>query len=376
MENRIAFLGPQGTFSEEAVTCNLQWNKKYTVPCNTLEEVCRGITEAWWENGLLPVENSNEGPVGQTMDLLIRYKDLKICREVLLPVRHCLLVPPGVAMKDIRKIFSHPQALAQCRSYLENNLPGATLVETASTAHAAKEVSKSNRPWAALASEAAARRYRLQILEDDPGNGSENVTRFFLLGKEEIKYIKNCKTTVIFTISDRPGALNAVLNEFALQDINLTRIESRPSKKKLGEYIFTVDFCGHIHDTRVKIVMDNIKNKCSTFRVAGSYYSEQTSICNYSIEKTLQDLRRDIDVVDKKLLELLDHRMKLTDRAACYKEKHGIKDIIREKEIIENAAQESREKGIDPYVASEIFKIILNYSVTRQHEIISHRCMY
>lgn len=368
---RIAFLGPAGTFSEEAVTKYLNGRKAYPVACNTLDEICRGIQEYRWEEGLLPVENSTEGAVGRTMDLLVEYSSLKIRQEILLPVRHNLMAPPGVTMEQIELVVSHPQALSQCRRYLEENLPWAATREMASTAHAAREVAKGNRPWAALASAVAASTYGLKILARDINDCGENVTRFLVLGREEAKPAGANKTSIILTVNDRPGALYSILGEFARRGINLTRIESRPSKKRLGEYIFFIDFAGHKDHPEVAEALQKIKEKCITCQVAGSYPAALKITYNYSLDYSLSDLRRNIDMVDREILDLLAHRMTLSDQAARYKRPGEVRDKEREKEVLEGLAKEARERGLDPVIVRGLFKVILSYSVSRQNAILS-----
>lgn len=368
---KVAYLGPAGTFSEEAVNRYLNGKKACTVVAKTLEEICQGIRDGRWDEGLVPVENSTEGTIGQVMDLLAERADLKIRGEVLLPVRHSLLVPAGLTADQIEVVVSHPQALGQCRRYLKDNYPAITIVETASTAHAAREVARGGRPWAAIASPAAAAIYGLRILARDINDCRENITRFLVLGKDEAEPVQENKTTIMLTVSDRPGALHSILSEFAYRGINLTRIESRPAKKKLGEYIFFIDFTGHKCCPDVEEALKRIRPKCITCRIIGSYPAVQKTALKLVFNNSLNNLRQNIDRVDRQIVELLAHRMALSDQAARYKKGGNVRDVGREEEILECIAEEARERGLDPLIINRLFKVILEYSVNRQESILA-----
>jgi len=368
---RVAYLGPAGTYSEEAVTKYLNGRKAHLVPTKTMDEICKGIVQGEWDEGLLPVENSTEGTVGQVLDLLAQGTDLKIRGEVLLPVRHSLLVPEGVTMEQVELVASHPQALGQCRRFLKENLPSATILETASTAHAARKVAGENRPWAAIASPAAAAAYDLRVIARDINDCGENVTRFLVLGKDEIEPVPESKTTIILSVNDQPGALHSILSEFAYQGINLTRIESRPAKKRLGEYIFFIDFVGHWRHPEIAETLKRIRLKCITCRVAGSYPAAQENSYKFTPGRSLNDLRRNIDRVDREILDLLARRMALSDQAARYKKAGKVRDVKREKEILKRLAREAQRSGLDPLMVKDLFEIILDCSVSRQESIIS-----
>jgi prephenate dehydratase len=369
----IAYLGPSGTFSEEAVHKYLNGGRAKLTACTTMEEICRGIKDCRWDEGMLPVENSTEGAVGEAMDLLAAADlDLTIRGEVLLPIRHCLLAPPGVTIEQIELVASHPQAIGQCRVYLERNLSGVNVLEMASTAHAAREIAREKRPWAVIASAAAAV-YGLDILARDISDCKENITRFLILGREEAGNAKESKTTIVLTLSDRPGALHSILGEFAGRGINLTRIESRPSKRRLGEYIFFVDFSGHKNHPEIIETLEKVKEKCISCRVAGSYPAATATAHDYLPVQSLDDLRRKINVVDREILYLLARRMTLSDQAARFKDINKIRDSIREKEILNRLMEEAADRGLDPIFVNTLFKIILDHSVARQREITSGR---
>jgi prephenate dehydratase len=372
-ELHIAYLGPAGTFSEEAVHKYLKGGKAKLTACSTMEEICRGIKDCRWEEGMLPVENSTEGAVGEAMDLLAAADlDLIIRGEVLLPIRHCLLAPPGVKIEQVELVASHPQAIGQCRVYLERNLPGVNVLEMASTAHAAREIAREKRPWAVIAS-AAASVYGLDILARDISDCKENITRFLILGRGEAGNAEDSKTTIVLTLSDRPGALHSILGEFAGRGINLTRIESRPSKRRLGEYIFFVDFSGHKDHPEIVETLEKVKEKCIKCRVAGSYPAATATAHDYLPVQSLEDLRRKINVIDREILYLLARRITLSDQAARFKDVNNIRDAVREKEILNRLMEEATGRGVDPSFVNILFKTILDYSVARQRAINSGR---
>ncbi len=369
---RIAFLGPEGTYSQEAACKYMQGKNFRLVGATSLEEICTGILDGRWEQGLLPVENSTEGTVGQSMDILATADHkLKISGEVLLPIKHSLLAPPGVTLDDIELVISHPQALGQCGNYIQRTFPGVDTMDMASTAHAAREVARKNLPWAAIASPVAAS-YGLKILARDINDYQENITRFLVLGREDARPNNCSKTTIIVNISDCPGALHSILGEFAARGINLTRIESRPSKRRLGEYIFFIDFAGHAGNPVISEIIANIREKCTACRVVGSYPSTSVTVSyKKDVPKSLNDLRRKINEIDNHILSLLSRRMTLSDEAVQYKEKDEIRDEGREKEILNRLAGEAAKKGISPLIVTNLFKVILDYSVWRQINIFS-----
>lgn len=372
-KKKVAYLGPQGTFSEEAVASYLAGTEASALACNSFEEICRGIREGRWEEGLIPVENSSEGTVGQAMDLLAECGDLKIRGEILLPVKHSLLAPPGVTVADVEVVVSHPQALGQCRRFLAQKLPGAATREAASTAHAAGEVACAGRPWAALASPLAAKIYGLEVLMGDISDCRDNTTRFLVLGREEVPFSGASKTTVILRLSDRPGALYGILGEFAYRNINLTRIESRPAKKKLGEYIFFIDLEGHREQPVIADAINEVSRKCITCRVAGSYPAARQSTGTCTVGSSVAILRRQIDEVDREIIALLGRRAALTDKIARFKSPGKVRDREREREILTKAMAEAKDKGLDPMTIKTIFEIILANSVHRQGKLVEKK---
>lgn len=371
----VAYLGPPGTYSEEAAVKYLKGNKAIIIPCTDMEEVFIGIANAEWDEGILPVENSTEGAIGQTMDLLMEYPTITISGEVVLPVKHSLLVPEGVTLDQIELVISHPQAIGQCRRFLKDRLPWAVTRESTSTAHAAREVAAAKQPWAALASPIAADTYRLKILEEKVNDYDENITRFLVLGKKAVKGSSNeYKTTIIITTCDRPGSLHSVLVEFAAMGINLTRIESRPSKKKLGEYVFFIDFIGNIDNIDIAHTLKRVQKKCITCRVVGSYPVATRNIYNCaSKERSLEDIRSNIDVIDSEIIRLLGQRMAFSKEVAQHKNLDTIKDSVREKEIFKKIFKGAIDNNLDPLYLSKLYEIILDYSIKSQRVIISKR---
>lgn len=274
---RIGYLGPPGTFSEEAARRHRGNGEGELVACGSLEEVFARLETGSLEEGVVPVENSSEGAVSVVLDMLAAHPELTVRGEVVMQVVHSLLVPPGVKLEMVEKVLSHPQALAQCRTFLRQKLAGVKLQECASTAAAAALAARCRRPWAALAPLSAASRYNLQVLIPAANDCPHNKTRFWALGRKKVlSPAPPCKTSLIFGVRHRPGALYRVLREFAVREINLTRIESRPSKKGLGDYIFFLDFEGAAGDPVVKEMLDVLTEEhTTTLRVLGSYHVVQ-----------------------------------------------------------------------------------------------------
>jgi len=268
----LGYLGPKGTFSEIAAHKYSQGKGWQLVECSSLEDIVSGVDSGMLDKGIVPVENSTEGSVGIVYDLLARHCDLAIEGEIIVPVVHSLLARSKISTERIEKVFSHPQALAQCRNFLRKNLPHACWQECASTAAAAVLVAKSKQSWAALAPASAAVVYGLDVLIPQANDYPNNMTRFFAIGREQLPVKgSRCKTSLVFGIYDRPGALYLVLREFALRGINLTRIESRPAKNKLGEYIFFLDFHGSTADPVVQDLVGDLSKITTYFKLLGSY---------------------------------------------------------------------------------------------------------
>ncbi|MEA1944486.1 MAG: prephenate dehydratase [Euryarchaeota archaeon] len=260
----IGVLGPEGTFSEQAAKKWIDRPSKFRY-FDDIAEIVSSVGKSI-DFGVIPVENSLEGSVGSTLDALLKYP-VTIIGEINLPIRHCLLAKS----KTIRTIMSHPQAIAQCRRFLHDHFDGADIQVTASTAQAAR-LASTHEGVAAIASEETALKYGLEILFEDIQEIDENHTRFIVLGTDTPAPTGNDKTSVIVDLhKDRPGVLYELLGEFASRGINLTKIESRPTKKALGDYLFYIDLDGHIHEDRVHDAMQSIKGMVAMIKVLGSY---------------------------------------------------------------------------------------------------------
>lgn len=266
---KIGYLGPSGTYAEEAASKI----RGELIPFDSIMEVLDAVQNSNIDMGVVPIENSIEGPVGITLDLLAHDYDLKIKNEIILPVRHNLLLNEGAVIDDIDTIYSHGQALSQCRKFIEKL--GAKPVATPSTSEAAKMIS-GKKNAAAIGTSRAGKIYGLKIAKSSIQDYDDNSTRFVVLSRHDHVPTGHDKTSAIFSLKeDKPGGLYEVLGEFAKRDINLTKIESRPSKKKLGNYIFFIDFQGHREDKKIKNVLNTIKNKISYVRILGSYPVEE-----------------------------------------------------------------------------------------------------
>jgi prephenate dehydratase len=266
---RIAFLGPPGTFSEEAAlrhdpTAQL-------LPFASVAAVAAAVDSGMAEEGVVAIENSIEGSVTDTLDILIHESRLSIRRELVLPVGHCLLVRPGMQADDVKVLLSHPQALGQCRRFVERCFPRAEVVAALSTAAAVEEM-MARENAAAIATRRAAELYGAEILARDIQDRSDNLTRFVVLAEEDHPSTGNDKTSLAFSFADdRPGLLMNALEEFSRRGINLTKVESRPTKERLGEYIFLLDLAGHRSDGPVAEALQAVEEQSSFFRIFGSY---------------------------------------------------------------------------------------------------------
>ena len=267
---RLAYFGPAGTFTEEAAL--LFEPQAQLLPFASIAAVASAVETGMAEQGVVPIENSLEGSVTDTLDLLIHESDLSICREVVLPIRHHLLVRPGTQTQEIGLIFSHPQALAQCRRFIERCFPKAQVVAALSTAAAVEDVMASDKPAAAIGTERAASLYGAEVAACAIQDRAENVTRFVVLAEHDHPPTGHDRTSLCFAFAeDRPGALCDVLQEFSQRDINLVKIESRPSKESLGRYIFLIDFEGHRQDAGAAEALARLREKVSLLKVFGSY---------------------------------------------------------------------------------------------------------
>jgi len=269
---RVAYLGPPGTFSEEAVTrCDLAAGGE-AVPFPTFADAYRSLRRGEVDGALLPIENSIEGSVGATLDLLVAEPGPLMRREVLLPVRQHLLARAGTRPEDITRVLSHPQALGQCSRFLRERLPGASLEPAHSTADAARKVAAGEPGAAAIGPGAAAARYGLAVLFESIQDVAENVTRFVLIAHADEAPTGSDRTSIAFTLDrDRPGGLYEVLGEFAGRGINLSKIESRPMKEALGHYVFFVDLEAHRLDATGAAALAGVRARVHRLWLLGSY---------------------------------------------------------------------------------------------------------
>ena len=270
MPLRLAYLGPPGSYSEQAAI--VYDPTAEAIPFPAIPSVVASVGDGLADEAVVPIENSLEGAVTFTLDLLIHQSDLKIRREQVVSIVHCLLVDEGTKTGDIRVVYSHPQALAQCREYLTKNLPRADLVASLSTSGAVEDMRNSKAPAAAISSGRAADLYGARILERGIEDVPNNQTRFVVLAREDHARTGRDKTSVCFDFSsDAPGILHKTLGELAERDINLVKIESRPDRRSLGRYVFLIDMEGHRGDTRVHDALEGLRSRTSMFKVLGSY---------------------------------------------------------------------------------------------------------
>ncbi|MDI3483611.1 MAG: prephenate dehydratase [Methanobacteriaceae archaeon] len=261
----IGYLGPEGTFTEEAAH---RLSRKL-IPFDSIIDVLDAVKEGKVDKGVVPIENSIEGPVGVTLDLLAHEYDLCIEREIILKVDHYLLANRGVKLRELTDVYSHPQSLAQCHKFIEKmNLKTHS---TSSTAAAAKII-KGKRRSCAIGTLRAARLYDLEILAEAIQDYTPNMTRFIAIALHDHEFTGFDKTSILFTLAeDKPGGLYEILGLFAEADVNLTKIESRPSKMGLGRYIFFIDFEGHRKEKNISIILEEIRDRTPFMKILGSY---------------------------------------------------------------------------------------------------------
>jgi prephenate dehydratase len=271
---RIGFLGPEGTFTEQALLSQDDLAGDELVPMGTIGEVLAATDDGSIDLGFVGIENSIEGTVNATIDALAFEHDLLIQREVELGIQLNLLAPAGMALADVRRVLTFPVAAGQCRTWLARNLPDAEVVAANSNAEAARIIAEEHDGVsAAVAPSLAAKIYGLEVLANDIEDHPENTTRFVLVARDTIPPATgHDKTTiVVFQRTDRPGSLLAILQEFAARAINLTKLESRPTKKGLGHYCFIIDLEGHLSDELVADCLRDVRSKVEDIKFLGSY---------------------------------------------------------------------------------------------------------
>jgi prephenate dehydratase len=270
---KISYLGPRGTFTEEALFSFYKDAGEITAePLGTIVEVIKSIDRGDTDEGLIPIENSLEGSVNITQDILAFESEAKIIREITIPIRHYLIGKKDTGLKKVRKVISHPHATAQCRSFLNNRLPGAEIIAANSTAEAVKKILDLDDDFAAIGTRVAAEFYDLKIIEKDIEDSRDNKTRFVFISNYIPQRTGHDKTSIVcFLKKDKPGSLYKILKEFADRGINLTKIESRPARKNIGDYIFMIDLEGHLHEKKVFEGIESLRQNVYMIKILGSY---------------------------------------------------------------------------------------------------------
>jgi chorismate mutase/prephenate dehydratase len=267
-ETGVAFQGEIGAYSEEAAL-NFFGPSIQSKPCESLDDVFKVVERGEVPFGIVPIENSLEGSIGRVYDLLLD-SSLKVCGEIELRVVHCLIASPEARLDSVKRVYSHPQALGQCKAFLKHL--GSELISTYDTAGSVKMIKETGVvDGGAIASARAAEIYGMKILAREIEDTPNNFTRFFILSKQDSPPSGNDKTSVVFSLKHRPGTLYQSLKEFAVRNINLTKIESRPTRQKPWEYNFYLDFEGHREDKAPREALENLDQKSRFVKVLGSY---------------------------------------------------------------------------------------------------------
>jgi chorismate mutase/prephenate dehydratase len=265
---RVAFLGPEGTFTHLAARHQFGGSGQ-ALPQGTIQAVFQAVERQRADYGVVPVENATEGAVDTTLDAFLD-SPLRICAEILLPVDQVLLLRPGLDLGGVRRVYSHPQALGQCRRWLEAHLPQADRVEAPSTSEAAR-LAREDAEGAAVASELAADLFGLQVAETKIQDLAANATRFLVLGPNSAEPTGRDRTTLLAMAQDGPGALLRLLEPLARRGLNLSRIQSRPTRRKLWEYAFFLDVEGHAEEPAMAEALVELRGACASLKVLGSY---------------------------------------------------------------------------------------------------------
>tara|TARA_B110000438_G_scaffold219555_1_gene212510 strand:- start:209 stop:1138 length:930 start_codon:yes stop_codon:yes gene_type:complete len=304
-KKRLAYLGPAGTFTEQALYSQPDLVELALISTPSILEVLKKVNNKEVDLGFVAIENSIEGSVNITQDTLAFDAELLIQREVVTSIEMNLLAPKGTQLKDIKTIVSFPHAIAQCKEWLSKNLPDAVTEAANSTADAAEQVSQKNMAgFAAIGTKLAADTYGLELIKVGIEDYSENETRFVLVAPDDVPAPTGQDKTsiVVFQDADRPGSLLSILQEFAARSLNLTRLESRPTRQGLGNYCFLIDLKGHISDEIVADCLKNLHMKNGSVKFLGSYPSasadsdlrEKTSVESEKAENWLDNLRNRI----------------------------------------------------------------------------------
>lgn len=270
IENRIAFLGPMGSYSEQAAR---NYNPSANlVPYTSFRLIVEAVVNGKIGEGILPIENSLTGSVIENLEILVEIQDIKITGEVVIPIHHSLIVKAGTKIDEVKTVFSHPQALSQCKNFLSKNLPNASLIASLSTSASITDMINSNIISAAIANPNANTEEGIEILKTRIEDFPNNATRFIVISNSDNLQTGNDKTSLCISFdSDKAGILYNVLGECAKRGVNMTKIESRPSKINLGNYIFFIDIEGHREDKITNETLTAIKSKTEKFLMLGSY---------------------------------------------------------------------------------------------------------
>lgn len=267
--DKVAYLGPEGTYSHAALL-KFFGPDQTCVPLDEIPSVFNSVESGECAYGLVPVENSTEGSITQTLDCFAQ-SDLTICGEVLLRIQHCLLAKQGTGLADIRRIVSHQQSLGQCRHWLEDNFPQVEKVPVSSNGEAAK-IAVVESGTAAIAGQTAATIYQLSVLQENIEDIHDNTTRFAIISKQVNAPVSDKdKSSLIISTRNEPGALFDALEPFKSNSVNLIKLESRPSRKEAWSYSFFVDIEGHCQDANIRAALDELSRRVLEFRVLGSY---------------------------------------------------------------------------------------------------------
>ena len=264
---RVAYLGPEGTYTQSAALKHFGGSVK-SVPVSTIGEVFRNVESGAVEYGVVPVENSTEGMVNQSMDLFVN-TTAQICGEVHLRIHHNLL-SHATDLKNIKKIYSHQQSLAQCRGWLSTNMQGVECIAKSSNAEAARCAAEDENS-AAIAGISAAEHYDLPVLAFNIEDENHNTTRFLIIGRQLTKPSGKDKTSLLLSVQNSPGALYGLLEPFRNNNVSMTRVESRPSKLGIGDYVFFIDIEGHVDDKNINVALESVKKQAAMVKILGSY---------------------------------------------------------------------------------------------------------
>jgi len=265
---KVAFLGPEGTFTQEA-TLKHFGDSAVTVPKAAIDEVFRDVLAESCNYGVVPVENSTEGVVSHTLDSFID-SEVKICGEVELRIHQHFMIGPSTNKDNITRVYSHAQSLAQCRKWLDSNYPNIERVAVSSNAEAARRVQGE---WnsAAIAGDMSCELYKLEKLWEKIEDRPDNSTRFLIIGREDVPPSGDDKTSLVVSVHNRPGALHGLLEPFRKHNVDMTRLESRPSRNSKWSYIFFIDFSGHVEDPAAAAVLAELAPSVAELKVLGSY---------------------------------------------------------------------------------------------------------